>query len=96
MQMYLVLIDYGRGRGMEAIVHPEDTRRQIVEQVRDVLASDDLSLVHVKEIDGNYIFDVTEEIVDEANADNPSLPPSPTERQAWAFDHRRDLEKHGV
>ena len=65
MQYHIVLIDYGK-RGLEAIVHPEDTRRQIVEQVRDIFASNDLSLVHVKFIDGNYCEDVTADILAEA------------------------------
>jgi hypothetical protein len=79
MQMYLVLIDYGtdvtKAHGMEALpVKPELTRRQIVEQVREVLASDDLTLVHVKFLDGNYCCDISDEIIEEANADDPALP----------------------
>jgi len=65
MNYFIVMIDYGNHRGFEAVVHPEDTRRQIIEQVREVLASDDLHLVHVKHIDGNYCEDVTAEIVAE-------------------------------
>lgn len=66
MQYFVVLIDYGfqdgAHRGMEAIVKPEATRRQIIEEVRDVMSCDHRTLVHVKEIDGNYCEDVTADI----------------------------------
>jgi hypothetical protein len=68
MQYYIVLRDYGRrypGKtgpsGFEAVVSPEHTRRQIIEEVRDILNGARCELVHVKHVDGNLIEDVTEE-----------------------------------
>ena len=62
MQYHVIMTDYGLHRGLEAVVHPEQTRRQVVDEVRDILACDHRSLVHVKFIDGNFCEDVTEEI----------------------------------
>ena len=69
MQMYILMIDYGtdvrKVHGLEAIVKPELTRQNIVDQARDVLARGD-SIAFVKFIDGNWIEDCTAEIVSEA------------------------------
>lgn len=77
MQMYLLLIDYGRSypgktgpSGYQAVVDPEQTRRSIVSEVRDLLNSDDMSVAFVKFIDGSDCFDVTAEIVAEAQDAN--------------------------
>ncbi len=70
MQFYILMVDYGRGArkptGLEAVVSPEFTRRQIVEEVRDILISGDRSVAFVKFVDGNFIEDLTEEITSEA------------------------------
>ncbi len=99
MQFYILMIDYGYKhptqdgpRGMEAVCNPEFTRRQIVEEARDILASSDRSITFVKFVDGNYIEDVTAEICTEAG--HPDAPLSPVNRQAARFDHARDLRKH--
>lgn len=91
MEMYLVLIDYHAQRAREAIVNPEQTRRQVIEEVRDVLASMDRSIVCVKRINGNDCEDVTAEICDAAGY--PDAPLSSVERQAARFDHNHDLRK---
>lgn len=67
MQMFMLMKDLGGRLGMESIVHPEDTRSNIVTEVKDLIARG-IKVVFVKHIDGNYIEDVTEEILDEANA----------------------------
>lgn len=67
MQMFMLMKDLGGRLGMEAVVHPEDTRSNIVTEVKDLIARD-IRVVFVKHIDGNYIEDITEEILDEANA----------------------------
>lgn len=87
MQMYILMVDFGR-RGLEAIVQPELTRRAIVEQARDILASDDKTIAFVKFVDGGYIEDVTAEICLEAG--EPDAPLSPVNRQANAWDHARN------
>lgn len=93
MQYFIVMIDRGKC-GFEAIIHPEDTRRQIIEQVREVLASDTQSLVHVKHIDGNYCEDVTDEFLHCAKWGDHEV--TAADRQAWAFDHARDYRKETV
>jgi len=90
MQFFILMIDYGR-QGREAIVDPEHTRREIVSQVRDILAKADRSVAFVKLVDGNFIEDVTGEIVAEALAD---IEAEPIDHATLAFDHARDLHKH--
>lgn len=61
---YVVMIDYGK-RGLEAVVHPEDTRRDVVAQ----LASGESKHVRfIHHVDGLYIEDVTDELFNEAEA----------------------------
>jgi hypothetical protein len=71
MQMYILMIDYGRGpakpMGLEAVVKPELTHRAIVEQARDIISEGRYSIAFVKFIDGNYCEDVTAEIIAEAS-----------------------------
>jgi hypothetical protein len=75
MQFYILMVDYGKSypgkrgpSGFEAVVSPEHTRRQIVSEVADLLASNDHSVSFVKHVDGNFIEDVTAEIVRDAKA----------------------------
>lgn len=95
--MYLLMIDYGRSR--EAVCNPEHTRRDIVSQVRDILAKPrDRSVAFVKFIDGNYIEDVTLEIIEEAEVAiaQDFTPLSPADRQAASFDRARALRNETV
>ena len=70
MQFYILMVDYGKGprrpMGFEAICNPERTRRQIVEEVRDILASDTCEVAFVKYVDGDQIEDVTDQIIADA------------------------------
>ena len=59
---YVCMQDLGR-LGLEAIVHPEDTRRDIV----SMLASGESKhVVFIHHVDGLFIEDVTNELFDEA------------------------------
>jgi len=59
---FVVMVDHGK-RGLEAIVHPEDTRRSIIEQ----LAHGEFKhVVFIHQVDGLLIDDVTNELFDEA------------------------------
>lgn len=59
---FVVMIDYGQ-RGLEAIVHPEDTRRDVV----SMLASGESKhVVFIHHVDGLYVEDVTDELFNEA------------------------------
>ena len=91
MQFYTIMIDYGLGpqkpMGYGADVRPEMSRREVVEEVRDILASDHRSLVFVKFTDGNYTEDQTTELCLEAG--EPDAPLSPGNRIAFERDHAR-------
>jgi hypothetical protein len=61
---FVVMIDFGK-KGLEAIVHPEDTRRDIVAQLA---SGESKHVVFIHHVDGLYIEDVTNELFDEAEA----------------------------
>jgi hypothetical protein len=61
---FVVMCDYGQ-RGLEAIVHPEDTRRAVVEQLA---SGESKHVVFIHHVDGLYIEDVTDELFNEAEA----------------------------
>ena len=74
MQFYILMIDYGKSypgkkgpSGFEAVVQPEQTRRSIIEQARDIISDDRHSIAFIKHVNGNFCEDVTAEIVDEAS-----------------------------
>lgn len=71
MQFYILMVDYGKGpqrpMGFEAVVQPELTRRQIIEQARDFLARG-RNVAFIKFVDGNFIEDQTAELMAEAAA----------------------------
>jgi hypothetical protein len=70
---FVAMIDYGphypgkRGpSGFEALpVDPETTQRDLVEAIRDIHQRGSGELVHVKRIQGNYLEDMTFEILAE-------------------------------
>lgn len=59
---FVVMQDYGP-RGLEAVVHPEDTRRAVIEQIA---SGESKHVVFIHHVDGLFIEDVTDEIFDEA------------------------------
>lgn len=69
MQYFVIMTDLGR-LGLEAIVHPEDTRRSVIERVREYLG-DGKGIAFIHEVndfgDGHMIVsDVKDEIIAEA------------------------------
>ena len=92
MQLFLLMKDYGRD-GREAICDPEETRAGIVSEVRDTLARGTVGIAFIKFIDGNYVEDVTEEIINEARA---GMEPEECDHQSARWDHARDLRKNYV
>ena len=61
---FVVMQDYGK-RGLEAVVHPEDTRRAVIE----MLAHGEYKhVVFIHHVDGLYIEDVTDEPFNAAEA----------------------------
>lgn len=62
---FVVMIDYGQ-RGLESVVHPEDTRRDIVAMLK---SGESKHVVFIHRVDGLSIEDVTDEIFDIAEAE---------------------------
>jgi hypothetical protein len=95
MQYFILMLDYGR-RGLEAVVHPEQTRSDVVAEVRDILSSSDRKLVHVKFIDGDDCEDITDDIIEAAAL---SSIVQTLDLEDWGnediADYLRDLRKHG-
>ena len=105
MQFYILMVDYGRNypgkkapSGYQAIVDPEQTRRSIVSDVSDILASDDLEVAFIKFVDGDTISDVTDEIVSSARMKSEILANAHNafdyERRHYERDHATDYRKH--
>jgi hypothetical protein len=88
MQYFVVMIDYG-GRGREAIVDPEITRREVISRIASGEYTN-ISFIH--EISGHSVEDITEDILAEAAL--PEIAASNAELQAVALDHAHDLRKH--
>jgi len=59
---FVVMIDFGH-RGLEAIVQPERTRRDVVAMIQSGELTD-IAFIHA--VDGLFIEDVTEELMNEA------------------------------
>ena len=61
---FVVMQDYGK-RGLEAVVHPEDTRRAIIEQLAH---GEYKHVVFIHYIADGLVEDVSEELFDAAEA----------------------------
>jgi hypothetical protein len=59
---YVTMIDYGK-RGLEAIVDPEITRQGVVDRIK---SHEYQNIVFIHHVDGLYIEDVTDELIDAA------------------------------
>ncbi len=55
---FVVMIDYGK-RGLEAVVHPEDTRRDIISQLA---SGESKHVVFIHHFDDGLVEDVTDEL----------------------------------
>lgn len=101
MQFYILMQDYGKTgavRGLEAVVQPELTRRAIVEQVRDIIGKGRSSIAFVKFVDGNFIEDITSDILSEATFEDDRTfnRPDAADAQAAAFDRARGYRNEVV
>jgi len=76
--------------GLEAIVQPEITRREVVSRIKSG-EYQDIAFIHF--VDGLFIEDLTAELIDAAELE---LKTEYRDRQADKWDHARDLRKHGV
>jgi hypothetical protein len=59
---YVVMIDFGR-RGLEAIVQPEITRREVVARIKSGEYRD---IAFIQHVDGLYVYDCTAELMHDA------------------------------
>ena len=59
-----VFIDYG-SRGLEAVVDPEITRRDVIDRVR---SGEYQNIAFIHAVEGGHVEDVTDEIMAEAFA----------------------------
>ena len=75
--------------GLEAIVQPEITRREVVSRIKSGEYAD-IQFIH--HIDGLFVEDVTAELIDAAELE---LENEYTDRMAAAFDRANDYRKHG-
>lgn len=90
---FVVMVDHGK-RGLEAIVHPEDTRRAVVEMLAH---GESKHVVFIHAVEGLYIEDVTQELFDEAETlARETAPVSAWVREVQAMDHARDHRKNEV
>lgn len=104
MQFYILMVDYGKrpanglgAYGLEAVSSPEKTRRQIVSEVRDILASDNKTVAFVKFVDGNFIEDVSADIIEEAECASFKVAQAMSDvtRIEAGIDRVADYRKHG-
>ena len=64
---YVVAINYGR-RGIEAVVDPEVTRREVVSRIASgEYPKDAIEFIHFI-VSSRYVEDVTDDLMEEANA----------------------------
>lgn len=88
---YVCMIDHGKS-GLEAVVQPEQTRRDIVAMLK---SGESKHVAFIHHVDGLFIEDVTDEIFNEAEAELRAETDRTREAAtAWAFDHAADLRKH--
>lgn len=62
----IVMIDYGR-KGLEAVVDPEITRREVVARLR---SGEYQNVAFVHHVEGGLVEDVTDELFEEAGAED--------------------------
>lgn len=92
---YVVMEDHGKN-GLEAIVHPEETRRAIVDRLKKGdYASSIIAFIH--HVDDLLIEDVTAELFDEAEIElRAEHVASRADRIANTQDHARKLVREAV
>ena len=64
---FVVMIDYGHGRGFEAVVDPEVTRNGVIDLIQ-TREYDPERIAFIHYVDGLEISDVTEELLSEVGA----------------------------
>lgn len=89
MEYFVVMQDYGR-RGREAIVDPEQTRRDVVACLR---SGEFKNIAFIHRIRDGVCEDVTNEVLKETGFYDDD--PPEIDRQAARFDYQQDLRKHG-
>jgi hypothetical protein len=90
---YVVMCDFGR-LGLEAIVKPEITRRNVIDRIK----SGEYQLIQfIHHIDGLSVEDVTAELIDLAEAElKDEYRASRADRLANTMDHNLKLVREAV
>ena len=88
MQYFVVMIDYG-GRGREAVVDPEITRREVISRIA---SGEYRNISFIHEVADCSVQDITAEILSEVAL--PEIDAPGCDLQSDQFDHIRDLRKH--
>jgi hypothetical protein len=89
---FVVMIDHGK-RGLEAVVAPELTRRDVIARLVSGEYSD-VAFIH--EVMDGLCDDVTAELIDAAEALARAEAVQERDSRADAVDHARDMRKHEV
>ncbi len=85
---YVVMIDQGK-LGLEAIVQPEQTRRDIVAMIK---SGESKHVAFIHHVDGLYIEDCTDELFDEAESElRTFVRPDKLDAINARWDHARKL-----
>ncbi len=85
---FVVMIDYGQ-RGLEAIVQPEVTRREVIARIKSHEYQD---IVFIHHVDDGLVEDVTSELIDAAELELKEE--HRARRDAARRDHCHDLRKN--
>ncbi|MGF6434350.1 hypothetical protein [Bradyrhizobium elkanii] len=91
---FIVMEDHGKN-GLEAIVHPEETRRAIVDRLKKGDYTPTIAFIH--HVDDLLIEDVTAELFNEAEIElRAEHIASRADRLANTQDHNRKLVREAV
>lgn len=89
--IFFVQVDLGR-LGLVWLERDDTTRQELINDIREGQIVDVTAVLECNPVE-NICNDVTEDILQEAQREHEPI--EAADRQALAFDHARDLRKHG-
>lgn len=91
---FVVMEDHGK-LGLEAIVQPEITGREVVDRIKN---GDYKNIVFIHHVDGLQVEDITDDLIRQAHAElhGPTDDDLIADRLAARWDSQRDLRKEMV
>lgn len=94
--LYFVECDFGKlGKAFLETDRDRNSRQDVIDNILSGEYRDVVTILECNPVE-RTCRDVTEDILTEVAGALVPVFPSPVDRQAWAFDHKRDLEKNGV